>query len=172
MAAPTLTSDFDGLLILAFRGEPPTLTLCVSTRRLRWRSLATNPALCGIPDGNRVEQVYPFRPLDWHESIANLGNPSKESTSQGSSAAPCTRGPLPHKYAGLLRDRVWFSRRLKSASLLSPYRLLAKPRLLAACLAPHGYLLETAISRCPCIWSSLRFKSSLPACTGSGTTGQ
>ena len=60
-------------------------------------------------------------------------------------------------------------RRLKPASCSSPCYLFVKPRLLAACVAPHGYLSGPAISPPVCIHRQLR-PNDMPASCKAGRT--
>ena len=66
MTPPTLKADFAGLLSLAFTLEPPTFTkldYCAVTEAAV--TPATNPALRGIPTGDKLNQVTRLLPLDW-----------------------------------------------------------------------------------------------------------
>ena len=60
---------------------------------------------------------------------------------------------------------------LNPLRLNSPCDSSAKPRILAACVAPHGYLSGAAVSPRVCIRPQLRPNDSPPACTGGGGTG-
>jgi hypothetical protein len=83
-------------------------------------------------------------------------------------AAPCSRGPLPHKYAEYYVAGGNFPVGQNSLCLDSPYYLLAKHGILAVCIAPHRYLSGPAISPRTCIHPALRPNGSSPTCIGDG----
>ena len=113
----------------------------------------TLSTLCGIPTGGRVVQVDLSHPSGGDTRMPHLGHPLEHSLPLDAVAAPSCK---------VLRqgaDFPWVFRRF----VYSPCTLLAKPGVLAACLAPHRYLSGAAVSPPVCIRWPLRPKGSMPA---------
>jgi hypothetical protein len=167
MTAPTLWYVIGGLLTLTSIPKPPTFTTMNSTRPFRWR-FAMNPSRSSrYPDRSWGKTSLPITSF----GLAN-GSVQPRSSFGITSTIGCGRCPV-----DLVRDARYarynvagghFPVGLNPLRLHSPCDLLAKPGLLAACIAPHPYLSGPAISPPVCIHRTLRPNGSSPTGIGDG----
>jgi hypothetical protein len=133
---------FTGGFSPPFQGKPLTFMTVDSLRLFRWRLLRrTQAALCGIPNADRVTR--------WPVETARLEQPVSRQPRRGKDSSR-VRSPSPavlrHSYAGSWPTHVFgqpgtgvtFPVGPNPLQVDSPCNLSVKPRLLAACVGPHG----------------------------------
>jgi hypothetical protein len=160
---------FTGGLSPPFQERPLTFLIVDSARLFRRRLLSrTQAALCGIPNAARLSR--------WPSGAVGLGGPVHGSPDEARRRLGFVRRP-PQCFVSATQGRgllsfgqpgagVTFPVGPNTLQVDSPCNLSVKPRLLAACVGPHGYISGAAFSPRAIIRQQLRPKDSLPACTG------
>jgi hypothetical protein len=120
------------------------------------------------PECQQGKAGHLLKPLDWYCHVTNLGNHWYSELTFGSFAPPYCLGPVPPDYADYYVGGGLFPVGRTSLRLDSPYYSSVKRRILAVCLAPHGYLSGPAFSPQGSLSLALRSNDSSPTCIGYG----
>jgi hypothetical protein len=147
-------------------------TVMASTR-LRRRRFCPNFRSLRLPERQQGRSGWPAE-TRWTEPNTPQSRQSlRKHSTLGFVRCPVSVWCPPPDYPGYSVAGVRFPVGQLSASLSlfdSPYSLFVKHRLLAAWVAPHGYLLRPALSPLRSIPQALRPQDASPAGTGRGAT--